>query len=193
MTHKVAMRRRSPRRACRSHGSRRCATLSERHRAADEVGLPGGAEAGGLGRPARDLPRRVGGRDRGAPARGALGVADAGGDPRAVRRGNRDERDRDRPRRRGVDADAVRPPAAAGNRLRRRLDPRLPGDDLRRPARGVRADRGADRAHARPRERDRLPAADRLARRRGSSWSSAQRGSRAARWPISCAMRSGST
>ena len=63
--------------------------------------------------------------------------------------------------------DPLRPAAPAGRRLRRRLDPRVPGDRLRRPARRVGADRGPDRAHARARERHRLPAADRDTGRRG--------------------------
>ena len=59
-------------------------------------------------------------------------------------------------------SDRLRPP---GDRLRRRLDPRLSGDDLRRPAGGGGAGGGAHRAGARPPRRDRVPAADRDAGR----------------------------
>ena len=43
------------------------------------------------------------------------------------------------------------------------------------------------------RDRDRVPAADRGARRARASWSSARRGSRAGRWPTSCGTQSAST
>ena len=61
-------------------------------------------------------------------------------------------------------SDRLRPP---GRRLRRRLDPRLPGVGLRRPARALRAGRGPRRRGARPPRRHRLPAADRPSRRLG--------------------------
>ena len=61
-------------------------------------------------------------------------------------------------------SDRLRPP---GHRLRRRLDPRLPGLGLRRPARALGARRGARRRGARAPRRDRLPAADRPPRRIG--------------------------
>ena len=71
-----------------------------------------------------------------APARGADRVADARGDPRELPRRARAERARDRTRRRRRVAHALRPAAPAGDRLRRRLDPRLPDDPVRRRARG---------------------------------------------------------
>ena len=55
-------------------------------------------------------------------------------------------------------SDRLRPP---GHRLRRRLDPRLPGVGLRRSARALGAGRGAGRRGARAPRRHRLPAADR--------------------------------
>ena len=81
--------------------------------------------------------------------------------------GHRDERDRDRARRHRRGRDALRPAAAARHRLRRRLDPRLPGVGLRRPARALGARRRARRRGARPPRRDRLPAADRAPGRVG--------------------------
>ncbi len=63
------------------------------------------------------------GADRLCPRRGAA---------RGLRRGDGAERHRPRPRRRGTDADALRPASATRRRLRRRLDPRLPSDDSRR-------------------------------------------------------------
>ena len=62
-------------------------------------------------------------------------------------------------------SDRLRP---AGDRLRRRLDPRLPGVDLRRRARRGGAGRGPRGARARAARRDRVPAADRLRRRLGA-------------------------
>ena len=85
----------------------------------------------------------------------------AGVHPRGLRRRHRDERDRDRPRRRGRGRDALGPAATARDRLRRRLDPRLPGVGLRRPAGALGARRRTGRRGARPPRRDRLPAADR--------------------------------
>ena len=168
-------------------------SIAERRLAADEVGFPAvlkPADSGGQ----RGIFRVESLDDVEAHLHEALDrVADRRGDPRGVRRRHRDERDRDRARRRGDPADAVRPAAAAGRRLRRRLDPPLPGHDLRRPARGVGARRGADGARARAADRDRVPAADRDARRPRRSWSSARRGSRAGRWPTSCGTRSAST
>ena len=49
-------------------------------------------------------------------------------------------------------AHPLRPAAPAGHRLRRRLDPRLPGDDLRRAARGGGTGRGARGPRARARD-----------------------------------------
>ena len=64
---------------------------------------------------------------------------------------------------------------------------------LRRPARALGARRRARRRGARPARRDRLPAADRLIPTARSPSSRSRRGSRAARWPTSCATRSAST
>ena len=92
----------------------------------------------------------------------ALAESPTGGDRRGIRRRHRDQRDRDRARRADevlTLSDRLRPP---GHRLRRRLDPRLPGVDLRRPARGGGARRGPRGPGARAEQRDRLPAADRL-------------------------------
>ena len=110
---------------------RRRARPAERPRGARRRRRAGRAEAGRLGRAARHLLRRVAGRARRAPARGARRVADRRGDRRELPRRARAERDRDRARRRGVPAHALRPAAPARDRLRRRLDPRLPRVDLR--------------------------------------------------------------
>ena len=135
--------------------------------ALEAFGLPGGAETRRLGRPASGLP----GRERSelerdlqealaeSPTDEAMveafvdgiemnGIVIArGGEPRA--------------------AHALGPAAPAGNRLRRRLDPRLPAVDPRRAAAARRADRGRVGARARPPGRDRVPAAHRGAGRRG--------------------------
>ena len=126
---------------------------------------PRGAEAGRLGRSAGRLPHRHAGRPRVAPPRRAGGVAGQGDHPRGVPRRDRDERDRRRPRRRAEPRDALRPSEAAGDRLRRRLDPRVPRVDPLGPARARRANRRARRGRSRSPRRDRLPPAHRVARR----------------------------
>ena len=166
MTHKIAMRRTladagvpQPRFAAARDARRAPAPRST------TVGLPAvlkPADSGGQRGVFRVESRR---RPRRAPARGARGVADRRGDRRGVPRRHRDERDRDRARRRGDPADALGPAAPARGRLRRRLDPRLSRVDLRRPARGGGARRGARGARARAARRDRVPAADRAGRR----------------------------
>ena len=137
-------------RACRSRGSRRCARSAERRLAADEVGFPAvlkPADSGGQ----RGVFRVDSLDDVETHLHEALIASPTG---EAILEefvdGHGDERDRDRARRRGDPAHALRPAAPARDRLRRRLDPPLPGDDLRRPARGVGARRDADGAHARP-------------------------------------------
>ena len=107
-------------------------------------GRPSGRpQARRLRRAARSLPDRDRGRPRVAPPLGARRVARPRGDPRGVRRGNRDERHRRRAERRRPDGDALRPPPAGRRRLRRGLDPPLSGVDPLRPARARRAGRGA--------------------------------------------------
>ena len=147
MTHKVAMRRvlrRARRAASRAFAAVR--SFGERHGALEVTGLAGRAEARRLGRPARRLPDRLARRPRGAPARGARGVAQRRGDRRVVPRRARAERPRGRARRPRRAADALGPAAPAGDRLRRRLGARLPVDDLRRRARARGADRGLRRS-----------------------------------------------
>ena len=95
--------------------------------------------------------------------------------------------------RRGVPAHALRPAAPARHRLRRRLDPRLPGVDLRRPARA--AERVAVHAVEALGLRDGIAFPQLIAHRDGSRRASSRsrRASPAARWPTSSGTRSAST
>ena len=88
---------------------------------------------------------------------------------------------------------ALGPAPAAGHRLRRRVDARLPALHGRRPA-GPRAPgRGRRRSCARPARRDRVPPAHRRAATDVCPSSRSPPGSPAVRWPTSCATRSAST
>ena len=145
---------------------RRFASVSDAVRGNRIVRAPGGPQAGGLGRAASRLPRRLGGGRRRPRRRGAGRVADRRSDRGGLRRRHRDERDRDRPRRGGAHSYALRPPAPARDRFRRRLDARLPALHPGRAAGTRGADRRGRRARARTEGRHRLPPAHRLAGRR---------------------------
>ena len=140
MTHKVAMRHRLADAGVPQPRVRGRADAARGARGGRDGRLPGGAEAGRLGRPARALPARASRTTSSAPALGARGVADRRGDPRDVPPGARGERAARRPRRRACAlitlSDRLRP---AGRRLRRRDRARLPVDALRRRARGGRS------------------------------------------------------
>ena len=185
MTHKVAMRRLLAEHGVSQPRFAALRSIAERRAALEAVGVPAvlkPADSGGQRGVFQiasldDLER--------APARGARGVGDRRGDRRVVPRRARAERARGRARRRGRAADALRPAAPAGHRLRRRLDAPLPLDALRRRARARGADDGRRDPRARPAQRHRVPAGDRLAGRATAASSRSRRESPAGRWPIS--------
>ena len=93
-----------------------------------------GAQAGRLGRPACRLPPRERGAPRELAPRRPGRVTQQRGDRRGIRRRARAQRNRDCTRRGDRGADAVRPPSTSRAWVRRRVDPRVPRFDLRRPA-----------------------------------------------------------
>ena len=158
MTHKVAMRRRLAEEGVPQPRFAALRTLSERRRAADEVGFPAvlkPADSGGQ----RGIFRVESVGDIEAHLHEALSASPTG---EAILEEYVEGTEmngiviaRDGEAWTLTLSDRLRPP---GDRLRRRLDPRLPGDGVRRPARGVGARRGARpraRSGSRPGSRSR--------------------------------------
>ena len=167
MTHKVAMRARLADAGVPQPRFAAVRSLSERRRAADEVGFPAvlkPADSGGQ----RGVFRVESLDDIDAHLHEALAASPSG---EAILEEFVDGIEMNgivlARERRGDPADALRSTPPSGRRVWCRLDPRLPGDDLRRATRGVGTHRDAHGARARAEDRYRVPSADRRARRTG--------------------------